>query len=399
MKNLVKYFTLISGFISLAAISQNKNIAFDHGSFKELKEKALKENKLIFIDAYTTWCGPCKWMAKTVFTNDTVADYFNANFVNAKIDMEKGEGIELAKQYEVMCYPNLLFIDGNGNLQHRLGGAISASEFIALAKTAQDKEKNFAYHKKNYEANKTNSSFIAKYIEAQQWTCLDSKEAVANYFALQKEDELASDMNWEMLQKYTEDIDSREFVYLLANKQKFDVFNEKGNVDRKIADVNENALLNIIRKNPFDKAKYDQLKNKILMANFPGAKKVIFESDLKLAKKTKDWNTFSKLAIENVDTYYSGDPDLLNSMAWTFYESVTDKQALTKAAEWAKKASDMQTNYANLDTYASVLYKSGNKKLALETANKAIEAAKKEGYAADDYKSTTDLIRDINALK
>ena len=58
---------------------------------------------------------PCKQMAKSVFTNDAVADYYNTNLVNAKIDMEKGEGLEIAKLYEVKCYPNLLFIDGNGS--------------------------------------------------------------------------------------------------------------------------------------------------------------------------------------------------------------------------------------------------------------------------------------------
>ena len=96
--------------LTTTAISQTKTLAFEHGTFQEIKAKALKENKLIFIDAYTVWCGPCKQMAINVFTDDAVANYYNANLINAKIDMEKGEGIEIAKLYEVNCYPNLLFI-------------------------------------------------------------------------------------------------------------------------------------------------------------------------------------------------------------------------------------------------------------------------------------------------
>src|SRR5690606_25367863 len=103
--------------------SQNRSIEFETGTFSEILGKAKAENKLVFIDAYTTWCGPCKWMSKNIFTNDTVADYFNSNFINAKIDMEKGEGIYIAKKYDVRCYPNLLFVDGDGNIVHRTAGA------------------------------------------------------------------------------------------------------------------------------------------------------------------------------------------------------------------------------------------------------------------------------------
>jgi len=152
--------------------AQNKSITFEHSSFKEIKEKAIKENKLIFIDAYTTWCGPCKQMARNVFTNDTVAEYYNKNFVNAKIDMEKGEGIEIAKLYEVRCYPNLLFVDGNGNLVHRIAGSMSPKEFMALAEEAKDSKNNFAFYVKNYDLNKTNSVFlksISRYVRTLVW--------------------------------------------------------------------------------------------------------------------------------------------------------------------------------------------------------------------------------------
>jgi uncharacterized protein YyaL (SSP411 family) len=61
---------------------------FEKGSFSEIKEKAKKENKLIFMDCYTSWCGPCKMMARETFTNDTVAKYFNEHFINCSFDME-----------------------------------------------------------------------------------------------------------------------------------------------------------------------------------------------------------------------------------------------------------------------------------------------------------------------
>ena len=60
----------------------DEGIVFEHVDFKQAKELAKAQNKLIFIDAYTTWCGPCKLMAKTVFTEKEVGDFYNSNFIN-----------------------------------------------------------------------------------------------------------------------------------------------------------------------------------------------------------------------------------------------------------------------------------------------------------------------------
>lgn len=387
------------GALSNQVISQNKTIAFEHGTFKEIKEKALKENKLIFIDAYTTWCGPCKQMAKSVFTNDAVADYYNKNLVNAKIDMEKGEGLEIAKLYEVKCYPNLLFIDGNGNVVHRIAGSMSSKEFIALAEDAKNPEKQFSYYTKNYQANKTNSEFLVKYMEAREGTCLESDEIVKDYFSLQKESDLSNETNWEMIKAHTNSVDAKEFAYLISNKEKFENLYSAKEVNKKIDDVNKNTLLSIIRTTPFDEKKYNDAKAKISTLNQPDTKLILFESDLKLAQKKGDWISYAKLATENVDLFYLNDANILNSISWTFYESVSDKDALLRAESWAKKACDLDKSYANLDTYAAVLYKTGKKDLALETANKAIELAKKEKYAPEDYQGTTDLIKKIKGTK
>src|ERR1035437_544252 len=102
------YQTKIFGFLFFGLLisptfksSVFAQIKFEQGTWDEIKAKAKAENKFIFMDAFTSWCGPCKWMAKNVFTNDTAAKYYNATYINAAFDMEKGEGLKIAEQYDV----------------------------------------------------------------------------------------------------------------------------------------------------------------------------------------------------------------------------------------------------------------------------------------------------------
>ncbi len=118
-----------------------RSITFAKGSWKEVLAKAKKENKLIFLDAYTTWCRPCMMMAKNVFTLNEVADYYNEHFINVSMDMEKGDGPALVKKYKIRAYPDFLYIDGNGKIVHRNGGYKEAPEFIAVGKQAQQNKK------------------------------------------------------------------------------------------------------------------------------------------------------------------------------------------------------------------------------------------------------------------
>ena len=109
-------------------------IKFETGSLESVLAKAKAEGKMVFVDCYTSWCGPCKMLAKQTFTDATVGDYYNDRFISIQIDMEHGEGPELAKRYGVSAYPTLIYLDSNGNLITKQVGFRRPVEFLAETK-------------------------------------------------------------------------------------------------------------------------------------------------------------------------------------------------------------------------------------------------------------------------
>ena len=119
--------------------NKNSGIQFHKGSWHEALKLAKAESKLIFLDLYATWCGPCKMLDKNTFPNENVGDFFNQNFINVQLDGEKGEGLLLARQYQIKGYPTLLFIDGTGKAVLHTAGYRSPEDFLKLGQEVHKK--------------------------------------------------------------------------------------------------------------------------------------------------------------------------------------------------------------------------------------------------------------------
>lgn len=146
-------------------MAQEKGTKFEHISFKEAIAKASASKKMIFIDCYTKWCGPCAKMATQIFPLEECANYFNPKFVCLKVDMEVGEGVELMKKFDVKAFPTFLILDSKGTELNRIvGGAENASSFIKRVEEALNPENSLVGLKKAYETDKTMANGI-KYIK------------------------------------------------------------------------------------------------------------------------------------------------------------------------------------------------------------------------------------------
>ncbi|MCP9756016.1 DUF255 domain-containing protein [Lacihabitans sp. CCS-44] len=116
-------------------------IHFQKGNWQQALDLAKKENKVVFLDIYATWCGPCKQLKKYTFTEKSAGDFFNANFVNMALDGEQPEGATLAQKFEIEAYPTLMFVTPEGELITKSPGFRTAPDLINLGQKILDSRK------------------------------------------------------------------------------------------------------------------------------------------------------------------------------------------------------------------------------------------------------------------
>lgn len=140
-----KIFTILLIALSINVFAGNKpvkndgltGIQFFKGTFKEALAKAKKENKMVMMDCYTTWCGPCKMLKSQVFVDKTLGEYMNEKYVCVAMDYENGEGPTIAQQYPVDGYPTLYFLDASGKVKKTFVGVPNANPAGAILSMAK----------------------------------------------------------------------------------------------------------------------------------------------------------------------------------------------------------------------------------------------------------------------
>jgi thiol-disulfide isomerase/thioredoxin len=195
MKKFTIILTLVLSFLGIQHLFASGINFVENKSWQDLLTQAKKEHKLIFLDGYATWCGPCKYLQQNVFTQAAVGDYYNKTFINAKIDMEAGEGPSLADKYKVTAYPTLFFIDGEGNLVHKSVGALEADDLIALGRDANDPQKQYYTVKTQAKSGNLNPAEFLEWVKvAEQMKDEDAEGIVTDYIELKEGDLLQKDM-------------------------------------------------------------------------------------------------------------------------------------------------------------------------------------------------------------
>ncbi len=273
-------------------LAQNRSVSFEDTTLAVSLAKAKAANKLIFFDGYATWCGPCKYMSNTVFKQDKVADFFNANFVNVKFDMEKGEGIELAKKYAVKAYPTFLILDAEGNLVHRIVGGAEADEFIEKVKVGMNPTTSLAGQQASYQNGNREPDFVKSYLKTLQDAYMEdnAQDVATAYLRSLKEKDRITKENWPIYNDFINDASSKEFLFILTNRIKFTDAIGDSAVDAKISSVfTEKAMSFLVNRKGSVYSKEEALKLRNLIsaskpANIQKFNLILDMADAKFAK-------------------------------------------------------------------------------------------------------------------
>jgi thioredoxin-related protein len=368
MKKILTQILLIIAISSQA--QTEKGIIFIHDNWATAMAQAKKEKKIIFMDAHTSWCGPCKAMAKNVFTLDEVANVYNKQFINLKMDMEKGDGVQLANTYSIKAYPTLLFIDAEGKVVHKALGYHDTEQFLELAKTAQDKDNRIGTWESKYAKGDRSEKFLKEYALKLNELSDPKKDKVASeYLATQKD--WSTPNNQTFLLTFVETIDSKLFNYLLENKTSFYKQFGEHDIKLKIENLVESRLAD--PKNLPTLSFADSLMTKLYDGDKAKRQKLRYRTTYFRLKGDREG--YAKATI-NYLKKYDDNIDELEEAATTFNEQINDKSQIKKAICWAEKANDKEKMVARYKLIAQLYVKADKNSKAIKTLNKGIEFAK-----------------------
>ena len=436
---------IISGWTVNQTFSQGINFRQDDWQNVVLQAKAQK--KLIFVDIYTTWCGPCKEMDKKTFTDPSVGDKFNARFINYKIDAEKGFGINLAKRYNVTSYPTCLFIDANENPVYKQEGLLRVPDLLKEADMVLNNQANSKplwTLDKLYNDGRRDSEFLNEYIAVRSlYLNIDNRDLVEEYVKSLTPIQYSADKTLRIMVNNGFKIDGNAFDLLLKFREKAESLFEGGveKVNRAFSQsINEVFDVALKGKNQvlFDKALAANLK---VLPNT--ADRVNDKNKLGFYLAIKDVNKFSEAAEQYLDQYVMfvqiesiRKQDLweyekimqnyklgirdsvgagavlyqnlklnakntmarltaneLNEVVKVFYDQVEDKARLEKATEWAKRSLELVETPDAYHSYAQLMLKMGDKQMAMDIEQKAYDVALREKLDTQKFTAALEKMR------
>lgn len=413
-------------------------IKFEHGTLKQALAKAKAENKLVFIDGFAVWCGPCKHMANTVFQEDEVGKYFDKNLVALKVDVEKGEGPMIKRNFGITGLPGYVFLDGDGNVVYRFQAAMPTDKFM------KEVEKAVLYGKdpnsvgrmaEKYELKKNDQDFVRMYLDKlKASSSTNYTDVLEHYLKIQTKIPETSQEMVQLLSDHSAEIifggnadriltsnkDSEEWKPFIK-KDIRETFQKIGRmmVDKTTTyaiDKKDTTFLEItLVRASTNGFKVDEARRKAVYAFYylqtgEGEQyKKLMRDEIDAYVKSLDVNTL-KTAYENWQKRLAeGDKSAQSLKPFAVRESertgyyvrnygqfAKTQQEKEDVLRWAKTAYDFIPGDGGImSLYANVLYNFGDKKEALKIKEAAYQAIlKKEGSH-----SVGVVQDDLNAMK
>lgn len=353
-------------------------VQFEDTAFKALVAKAKTEDKLVMVDAFTTWCGWCKVMDRETFADSAVGAYINERFISTKIDMEEGFGIDLAMKHRVSQYPTYLFFDADGQLLARLSGFMKPAAFIDAVETAIYSESHLPkgndpmnfnlmypeWHRNSFLKNKERSYPSAEQLE--QW--------------LAGRDDLSDEVSWGVMQRFV-----NGGIYALRIAEMRDTLTAKygwEEVKSKLSALIFNDVKSAIKDRDEEQLQHALSAVDRYLSEDAEAYKLRYR--LYYFQVTEDWKRYTDAVDEMYSDSEMYDTDAVVHAAQTIRSKSMDEAALAKALGWIQPMMVDDPEYLLLVLYAGLLQKTGSIEEARKFAEKAIEKGDDEGIMTTD---------------
>ena len=396
----IKLFVTLFLIVGVAKAQNESGVKFEKGlSWSQVQAKAKNENKYIFVDVFTTWCGPCKLMDRDIFPQEKVGEFFNEYFINVKVqaDVTKKDTEEVKKWYNdaqaiasiynIDSYPTYLFFDPKGELIHRLnGGSSSGEDFIAKAEVVLS---GYPKQKRQFQNGNRDPEFLKKLTNsAHLMNDRTLIPEVTNAYLATQED-LLTEENLKFISSSTTKTTDPGFAVLRNNPDKADLVLGKG-LSKEIVKtvVFDEVVLPHLRTSAVKEVygggmvqytgeaneyvNWEVLEKKLNL-EFPDlSEEIIMTSKpihYKWAGKWPEFVSFISLHKDEINT------DLLNRYANEMFLFCDDLKSITKALTWSKELivgeNKKKTHF--LSTHANLLYKAGKKQEAIKILEEAVE--------------------------
>ncbi|MCC7533561.1 MAG: thioredoxin family protein [Bacteroidia bacterium] len=390
--NHMKKFLFIPLFIiCLTTTAQINFVKFN--SLNELFKEAKKQQKNIFIDGYTNWCGWCKELDKVVFSNKVFADTIHKYFIPIKLEMEKDSlGVIIARKYAVIGFPQAIILDNEGRLIKILNGYSPLERyFMRMQEALADCKQNrfIAGYSTNFSQNypefyikqfpmpgikkeKRDSTTINLYLTKQKnWANETVWNVIrANYYLLNSTNQNLLRKKLPELAKLFGKAETEELYISAASKQI--------NQMQKVADETEFIITIDSLTNSLDEKWW-----------------YMFQFKKNYYEEHKD---YKKLAL-TIDEYLNNKKEksnvsIINETAWNLYLHCNDTGVLTKAITWMHDFVLLNDPlYMYIDTYAALLYKTGKLNEAKAQAILAIKVGKADNENTEETEKLLDKIK------
>ncbi|WP_423736555.1 thioredoxin family protein [Chitinophaga caseinilytica] len=406
LQKLTLFFCLMLATLTVSA--QDEGIRFTHGlSWKAVLEKAKRENKYIFVDCFTTWCGPCKMMSRDIFPQKNVGDFFNEKFVSVKMQMDRtakddeevkaryADADFLAKEYAVMAYPTFLYFTPQGKLVHLVVGTDSAKGFIAKSAAAFDPETQYYTRMENARKEVGSDPEKVKSLVREAKKVYDGVNMTKLMKTwLQVMPDVYNKEDLAFLDEMTMRSEDPGFTIFLRQPAKVDAVMGKGFSAKKTGQIIAGEELYSKWKGegePDMKGLESALKKKYPQQ----AGKLFGMFRLNVYQRNGQWNKFQAEAPRFVEKYGAEiAPAELSSLAGSIARNCSDPACLQSALKWSRQAMEAEASEPMIKSvYAHLLYRLDRKPEGIALQKEVVEA-----YAASTEKSGEYMLKSAKQL-